>query len=43
LVPLIAQITVITSCAAIVTCVGILVFQRISHAPLHRVHREVTN
>jgi len=38
LVPSIAQITVIASCAAIATCAGILVFQRISHALLHRVH-----
>jgi hypothetical protein len=34
----IAQITVIVSCVAIATCAGILVFQRISHAPLRRVH-----
>jgi hypothetical protein len=38
LVPSIAQITVMASCAAIATCASILVFQRISHALLHRVH-----
>lgn len=38
LVPTITQITVMTSFAAIATCAGILVFQRISHAPLRRVH-----
>ena len=38
LVPSIAQITVMASCAAIATCAGVLVFQRISRAPLHRVH-----
>jgi thiol:disulfide interchange protein len=38
LVPSIAQITLMTSCAAIATCAGLLVFQRISHAPLHRMH-----
>jgi hypothetical protein len=37
LVPSIAQITVIVSCVAIATCAGILVFQRILHAPLRRV------
>jgi fucose 4-O-acetylase-like acetyltransferase len=36
--PSIAQITVMASCAAIATCAGVLVFQRISRAPLHRVH-----
>ena len=38
LVPSIAQITVMASCAAIATCAGILVFQRILRAQLHRVH-----
>ena len=38
LVPSIAQITLMASCAALATCAGILVFQRISRAPLHRVH-----
>jgi hypothetical protein len=38
LVPSIAQITLMASCAALATCAGILVFQRISHAPFHRVH-----
>jgi hypothetical protein len=38
LVPSIAQITTIASCAAIATCAGILVFQRISHSLLHRMH-----
>ena len=37
LAPSIAQITVIVSCVAIATCAGILVFQRILHAPLRRV------
>jgi hypothetical protein len=34
----IAQITLIVSCVAIATCAGILVYQRILQAPLHRVH-----
>jgi hypothetical protein len=38
LVPSIAQITLMASCVAIATCAGILVFLRISNAPLHRVH-----
>jgi len=38
LLPSIAQITVMASFAAIATCAGILVFQRISRAPLHQVH-----
>jgi hypothetical protein len=38
LVPTIAQIIVMASCVAIATCAGILVFQRISHGLLHRVH-----
>jgi hypothetical protein len=38
LMPSIAQITLMASCAAIATCACILVFQRISHAPLHRMH-----
>lgn len=38
LVPSIAQITVMASCAAIATCAGVLVFQRISRAQLDRVH-----
>ena len=39
LVPSIAEITVTASCAAIATCAGVLAFQRISHALLHRVHK----
>ena len=43
LVALIAQITVIVSFVAVATCAGILVFQRILHAPLSSsAHREVT-
>jgi hypothetical protein len=38
LVSSIEEITLISSCVVIATCAGILVFQRISHAPLHRVH-----
>jgi hypothetical protein len=37
-VPTIAQITVMAFCVATATCAGILVLQRISRAPLHRVH-----
>ena len=34
----IEQITVLTFCVAIATCAGIILFQRISRAPIHRVH-----
>jgi len=37
LVSSIEQITVMAFCAAIATCAGIIVFQRISRAPIHRM------